>query len=221
MPSTAQLPASIISPVLTKGASTEPTGSARIISVFGDARCMKRPMPVSVPPEPTPTTIASTSPSICRRISGPVVVSCASGLAGLRELVDEDRALACARDRCGQVLIVVGMALADVGARDDDLARPCARGVQDLLARHLVGHDQQRAVALCAADQREPEAGVAGRRLDDGAAGLEAAVGLRRLDHRARRPVLDRAGRIGAFELEEQPAGPAIEARDLDERRCR
>ena len=65
MPSTVQLPASIISPELTSGASTEPTGSASTISVFGEMRFMKRPMPVSVPPDPTPTTIASMSPSIC------------------------------------------------------------------------------------------------------------------------------------------------------------
>src|SRR5207247_1087034 len=102
---------------------------------------MNRPMPVSVPPEPTPTTMASTSPSIWRRISGP------------------------------------------------------------------------------AADQRESEPGIAGGGLDDGAAGLEAPVGLRRLDHGARRPVLERARGVRALELEKQPAGAAINARDLDERR--
>ncbi len=83
MPSTAQLPACTMRPVSTEGASTEPSGSARIIVVLGEARRMNRPMPVSVPPEPTPTTMASTSPSIWRRISGPVAVSCACGLAGL------------------------------------------------------------------------------------------------------------------------------------------
>ena len=110
------------------------------------------------------------------------------------------------------------MALADVGARDDDLGAH-RLGVQHLLARHLVGHDQQRAIALAAADQREPEPGIAGGRLDDGAAGLEPAVRLGRLDHGARRTVLERAGGVGAFELEEQPAGPRVDARHLDERR--
>ena len=70
-------------PVFTNGASTEPAGSASTISVFGETLAKKRPRPVSVPPEPTPTTTASTSPSSCCQISGPVVVSCASGLAGL------------------------------------------------------------------------------------------------------------------------------------------
>ena len=40
-------------------------------------------MPVIVPPEPKPNTTASMSPSIWRKISGPVVFSCARGLAGL------------------------------------------------------------------------------------------------------------------------------------------
>ena len=134
------------------------------------------------------------------------------------ELVDEDRAGRAARDRLGHVLIVVGMALADVRARGDDLGAH-GLGVQHLLPRHLVGHDQQRAIALAAAHQGEPEPGIAGRRLDDRAAGLELAVGLRRLDHRARRPVLERAGRVRALELEKEPAGTAIDAGDLDERR--
>jgi hypothetical protein len=38
--------------------------------------------PPSVPPEPTPTTMASISPSSCSYISG-AVVACASGLASL------------------------------------------------------------------------------------------------------------------------------------------
>ena len=66
---------------------------------------------------------------------------------------------------------------------------PIALRVQHLLARHLVRHDQQRAIALAAADQRETEPGIAGGRLDDGAAGLEPPVGLRRLDHGARRAI--------------------------------
>ena len=96
---------------------------------------------------------------------------------------------------------------------------PMRLGVQHLLARHLVGNDQQRAVALASADQRETEPGIAGGGFDDGAAGLEPAVGLRRLDHGARRPVLERARRVCAFELEKQPARATIDARHLDERR--
>ena len=134
------------------------------------------------------------------------------------ELVDEERAGRAPRDRLGEILIVVGMALAHVRARDDDLGAH-GPGMQHLLARHLVRHDQQRAIALASADQRKAEPGIAGGRLDDGAAGLEPPVGFRRLDHGARRPVLDRARGVRAFELEKEPARPAIDARHLDERR--
>ncbi len=42
-----------------------------------------RPTPVSVPPVPTPTTMASTLPPVSFQISSAVVRSCTSGLAGL------------------------------------------------------------------------------------------------------------------------------------------
>jgi hypothetical protein len=83
MPSTSQEPAVPSLPVFTFSTSTEPLGSASTIFVVGDTFFMKRPMPVSVPPEPTPQTMASIWCSICRQISGAVPVSCASGLAGL------------------------------------------------------------------------------------------------------------------------------------------
>ena len=57
------------------------TGTLKILD-FGLAQ-LERPSPLSMPPEPTPTTTASMSPSIWRSISGPVVLSCARGLAGL------------------------------------------------------------------------------------------------------------------------------------------
>ena len=61
--------------------------------------------------------------------------------------------------------------------------------VQDLLAAHLVGHDQHDSVALVRADQREPQAGVAGGGLDDRAARLQLAV--------AARPPRSSSGRCG------------------------
>ena len=134
------------------------------------------------------------------------------------ELVDEERAGGALRDRLGEVLIIVGVALADVGTRDDDFGAH-RLGVQHLLARHLVRHHEQGAVAFARADEGKAEPGIAGGRLDNGAAGLELSLGFRRLDHGARRPVLDRARGVGAFELEKQPARAAIDARDLDERR--
>ena len=54
-----------------------------IISVDGETRRKNAVRPAIVPPEPTPQQIASTRWPICAQISGPVVVSCASELAGL------------------------------------------------------------------------------------------------------------------------------------------
>jgi hypothetical protein len=45
--------------------------------------CREQLSPVNVPPDPTPQTTASTAPTSCSKISGPVPRSCASGLAGL------------------------------------------------------------------------------------------------------------------------------------------
>jgi hypothetical protein len=61
----------------------EPTGSARMNSTSGAFSAKQRDSPVIVPDEPQPNTIASSRPSIWARISGPVPVSCASGLSGL------------------------------------------------------------------------------------------------------------------------------------------
>src|SRR5262249_34854874 len=59
--------------------------------------------------------------------------------------------------------------------------------------------------------------GIARSRLDDGAARAEPAVALGRLDHGTRWPVLDRTRRVGALELEEEPARPTLDARHLHE----
>src|SRR3546814_2121514 len=61
--------------------------------------------------------------------------------------------------------------------------------------------DEDQLVALDRRRHREADAGVARRRLDDGAAGLQAAVALGRLDHREADAILDRAARIAAFGL--------------------
>ena len=56
-------------------------------------------------------------------------------------------------------------------------------------------------VALELRNERERDAGVAARRLEQLATGLELARSLCRLDHRLRDAVLDRAGRVLALEL--------------------
>ncbi|MCY1346312.1 hypothetical protein D9M69_323950 [compost metagenome] len=133
------------------------------------------------------------------------------------ELVGEERIGNVPRQPRGDVLVVLRVALADVGAGDVHLGAHCLQ-VQDLLGGHLVRHHQHHPVALGAADQRQAEAGVAGGGLDYGAAGLQSAVALGGLDHRHADAVLDGAAGVLRFELEEQGAGTGIEAGDPDQR---
>ena len=74
-------------------------------------------------------------------------------------------------------------------------------------------------IALLRRDQREPEAGVAGGRLDERVARLDVAALLGLLDHRDADAVLDRAARIHEFELQEQAAWACIDMRHLEHRR--
>ena len=57
------------------------------------------------------------------------------------------------------------------------------------------GNDDQRAVAARIGDERQPDAGVAGRGLDDRARRADLAALLRFQDDLPRRPVLDRLSR--------------------------
>src|SRR5471032_753447 len=110
------------------------------------------------------------------------------------------------------------MALADVGAGDMHLG---AHGlqVQDFFGGHLVGHHQHHAVALGPADQRKPQAGVAGGGFDDGAAGAQAAVAFGGVNHGQADAVFDGTTGVLAFKFEEQRAQAGIKSADLDQRR--
>ena len=219
MPSTIQLAdLSERMPSLMYSARIDPTGSARMNSVSGECSAKYCERPVIVPDDPQPNTMASTRPSICSRISGPVVCLWAKRIVGVAELVDEVGARRFAGDPGGQVLVVVGVALGDVGAGQDDFG---AHGleVEDLLAAHLVRHDQNQPVSLLLGDQGKPDAGIASGALDQGVAGLDPAIALRGVDHAEADAVLDRAAGIVAFELEEQLAASGLEALGLDDRR--
>src|SRR6266852_4995766 len=144
---------------------------------------------------------------------GPRLMRTRIGWVG--KLVDVDCARRLARDRLGEVLAIVGMAFAHVRTREHHLRSHRPR-VEDLLPRHLVRHHQHGAIAFATADEGKPEAGIARGRLDDGTARLEPPIGLGRLDHGAGRTVLDRSGRIGALELEEQPARRCVKLSHLD-----
>ena len=140
------------------------------------------------------------------------------GIGRVAELVDEDCAGRFGGDAGGLVLVIVGMSLADVGAGQHHF-RAHSFQVKDFFPAHLVGDDENEPVALGGCDQREAEAGVAGGRLDDRSAGFEPPFPFGGLDHRERRPVLDRTAGIGAFELEEQAAGAGRDLGQLDHRR--
>ncbi len=146
---------------------------------------------------------------------GPRLMRTRIGRVG--ELVDVDCAGRLPRDHLGEVLVIVGMAFAHVRTREHHLDSHRPR-VENLLPRHLVRHHQHGAIASAAAHESKPEAGIARGRLDDGTARLEPSIGLGCLDHGAGRTVLDRSGRIGALELEEQPAWRGVKLRHLDER---
>jgi hypothetical protein len=67
-------------------------------------------------------------------------------------------------------------------------------------------------------DQREADACIAGRRLDQRVAGRDVATLFGLFDHRNTDAVLDRAAGIREFELEQQTARSGVEFRDFEHR---
>ena len=119
----------------------------------------------------------------------------------------------------GDRVVALGRVVLDRGRRDHDLGAVRAQK-RDLLLAHLVGHDEDAAVALDRGADREPDAGVAGGRLDDRPARLELPFALGRLDHRQADPVLHRAARVQVLELREHVrAARRRELRQADDRR--
>ena len=86
---------------------------------------------------------------------------------------------------------------------DDDLG-PEGAQQGDLLLRDLVGHHEDAAVALQRGGDREADARVAARRLDDRPSGGELPLLLGALDHPEADPVLDAAARVHELELGEE-----------------
>ena len=83
---------------------------------------------------------------------------------------------------------------------DVDIRAECTHQLDPLVAE-AVRDDDQRPVALRAADERERRPGAAARVLDDRGAWFEQPVALGALDHRERHAVLDRAARIRCSSL--------------------
>ena len=113
------------------------------------------------------------------------------GLEGARDVAREPR---------GDRVVALGRLGGHVGGAEHDLR---AVGAQQrlLLGRLLVGHDEDAAVALERGRDGQAVAGVAARRLDDGAARLEQPGPLGGLDHGQPDAVLDRAAGVEHLEL--------------------
>ena len=146
--------------------------------------------------------------------SGRLVVGLRVGLVEV--LVGLERARDLGGEPVGHAVVGLRRVGRDVGRGEHDLGAVGAEQI-DLLARHLVRHHRDHAVALQPRRDREPGAGVARGRLDDRAAGLQPAVALGGLDQRHRDAVLDRAARVERLELGDQPrAQPGADARQPD-----
>ena len=117
------------------------------------------------------------------------------GLEAAGDLLGEPR-----RDRVVRLRRLV----VDRGRRDHDLGAVRAEH-RDLLLAHLVGHDEDAAVALAGRCDGEADAGIARGRLDDRAARLQLPLALGLLDHREADPVLDRAAGVEVLELGQDP----------------
>ena len=88
------------------------------------------------------------------------------------------------------------------------------------LDREALRHRDHERIALRGAHHREPDAGIAGRRLDDRLARAQLAASFRRLDHAEREPVLDRAHRVEGLELHVDVNAVGREAIEADDRRA-
>ncbi len=88
-----------------------------------------------------------------------------------------------------------------LGARRLDDLRAVEPQQLPAFLRRVLGQDARERIALELRDERERDAGVAGRRLEELAAGFELARRLRRLDHREGDAILRRPGRVLPLEL--------------------
>ena len=109
----------------------------------------------------------------------------------------------------------------DRGRADDHLGAVRLEHVALVLA-DLVGADEDAAVALRLGHHRQPDAGVAGGRLDDRAARLQLAGGLGGLDHPGRDAVLHGAAGVEVLDLREhqRAASPPPSRRSVERARA-
>jgi hypothetical protein len=122
------------------------------------------------------------------------------GVGGVEVLVGLEGARDLAHQAVGHPVVGLGRVGRDRRRRHHDLGTVGAQQV-DLLARHLVRHHRDHAVALESRGDGQAGAGVARRRLDERAARPQQALALGRLDQRDGDAVLDRTARVQRLDL--------------------
>jgi hypothetical protein len=151
---------------------------------------------------------------------GPGGVVMRLGVGGIGVLVGIERAGRLRGHATRDRVVRARVLRLDLGRADDDLGaeRP-QQG--DLLARHLVRHHEDAAVAALRRDLGQTDPGIARRRLDDGAARPQKALALGRLDHGQPDAILDRSARVEVLELREQArAATRLHSRQPHDRRA-
>ena len=139
----------------------------------------------------------------------------ALGVGRVLELLRDERV----RRGLVQLLGLGDGALHAVLAGGEDQLRAVRGGELAALDAHRVRHRQDQVVALDRRDQRQADARVPARRLDQRPARLERAGRLRRLDHRQRDAVLDRPARIEILHLGDHFRRALVQVADADEGR--
>ncbi len=181
------------------------------------------PTPASVPPVPTARDEAVDPAVGLAPDLGPGALDVGLAVGDVVELVGPDRAV---RLLGGELLgepagiahVVVGV-LVGHGRHQDQLGAAEEKHVLLLLALRL-GHHDHRAVAQRVADERKPDAGVAGGALDDRAARAQEAAALGVAHDPQRRPVLDRLAGVEELGLaEDRAAGLLRGPSQQDQRR--
>ncbi len=141
------------------------------------------------------------------------------GIRRVRVLVGLEAARDLLGEPIGDRVVALRRVRVDRGRRDHDLGAVRAQH-RDLLLAHLVRHDEDAAVAAERSRDRETDARVARRRLDDRPARPQASVLLGRLDHREPDAVLHGAAGVQVLELREELAGNvALETLEPHDRR--
>jgi hypothetical protein len=172
--------------------------------------------PVTVPPVPVPQTRMSTLPSVSRQISSAVVLRWISGFAGFSELLEDQ----VARVLRGHLLGALDRALHPLGARREHELRAERDEQLAALDAHRLRHREDEPVALRRGSEREPDPGVAARRLEQDRVRLDLPLALGGLNHGDADAVLHAPSRVPHLELgRDRRLGTVEHAVEPDERR--